>query len=393
MTASPSRPRSVNAAPFLWGAALGGLAGAGYVLAKKYGRGRSDQLFDWDQITAVALRTGAQGAAIDPTTRREIELSYAEILREVAEPLARYTGTGLDLEHTEIRVLDRADWIRANVANFKHMFDPLEQTWKENQERGGDLPGVAALGRGAISAEMGILLGYLARRVLGQYDITLLSPEQDPGKLYFVEPNIQGVQMKLGLPRREFRTWLTLHEATHAHEFEGYPWVRGYMNDLLQRYMKSMVEQLLEGKLGGLSSVGMLESLMKGQSLIESAMTPAQREIFDKLQALMTLLEGYATHIMSAVGEGIVPHYQEIEDRVEARQHQRSFVEVLFLRLTGLSLKFEQYRLGTSFVAEVDRQRGSAFLNRVWEGPEHLPSMEEFAHPSRWIGRMETVAA
>ena len=321
------------------------------------------------------------------------EAAYGEVLREVAEPLARYTGTGLDLAHTEIRVLDRADWIHANVANFRHMFAPLEETWKENQQNGQDLPGIAALGRGAISGEMGLLLGYLARRVLGQYDITLLSPEQEPGKLYFVEPNIQGVQMKLGLPRREFRTWLTLHEATHAHEFEGYPWVRGYMDDLLQRYMKTMVEQLLEGKLSALSSLSVVDSLLKGQSLIEATMTPVQHELFNKLQALMTLLEGYATHLMSAVGEGLIPHYQDIEDRVEARQHQRGFLEVLFLRVTGLSLKFEQYRLGAAFVAEVERQRGSAFLNRVWEGPEHLPTLDELAQPSRWIGRMEAVAA
>lgn len=393
MTPSHARRRSAGGAPFLWGAALGGAMGAGWVLARRYGRGRSDQLFDWDQITTVALRTGARGAPIDPTIRREIEREYGEVLREVAQPLADYTGTGLDLAHTEIRVLDRSDWIRANVVNFRHMFSPLEQTWSENQQNGKDLPGVAAVGRAAISGEMGVLLGYLARRVLGQYDITLLSPEQEPGKLYFVEPNIQRVQMRLGLPRREFRTWLTLHEATHAHEFEGHPWIRGYMSDLLERYLKTMVDQLIEGRLSAFSSLSVIDSLLKGQSLMQSAMTPDQSELFNQLQALMTLLEGYATHLMSAVGKGLVRHYQEIEDRVEARQHQRSWVELVFLRVTGLSLKLEQYRLGTAFVAQIERERGPAFLNRVWEGPEQLPTMEEFAQPSRWINRMEAVVA
>lgn len=394
MTPLRTRSRS-TAGPFLWGAVLGSVAGAAWVLARRYGRGRSDQLFDWDQVTAVALRTGAPGTPIDATTRREIEAAYGEVLREVAGPLAAYTGTGLNLATTEIQVLDRGDWIRANVANFRNLFEPLEQAWSEKPgEKDDGLPGITALARTAVSGEMGILLGYLARRVLGQYDITLLSPEPDPGKLFFVEPNIQGVQMKLGLPRREFRVWLTLHEATHAHEFEGYPWIRGYMRDLLQDYLKTMAEQLLAGRLTAFSSLtAFADHLLNGESLLEAAMTPVQRELFLKLQALMTLLEGYATHLMSAVGKGLVPHYQEIENRVEARQRQRSWPEVLFLRLTGLQLKFEQYRLGTAFVAAVERERGAAFLHRVWQGPDHLPTMEEIVAPDSWIKRMEAVAA
>lgn len=394
MTETQPRPRS-NAETFFWGAVIGGVLGAGWVLARRYGHTRSDELFDWDQITAVALRTGARGVPMSDSIRRETEGDYAAVLREVSGPLEAYTGTGLDLSRTEVRVLDRSDWVRANVANFRHMFEPLEKTWIESAREGrAGLGSMAGLGRAAISGEMGILLGYLARRVLGQYDITLLSHETaEPGKLYFVEPNVQNVQLKLGLPRREFRTWLTLHEATHAHEFEGYPWIRQYMDDLLQKYLKSMLEQLLEGKAMALSSLSTAaDRLLRGDSFIEAAMTPLQRDLFLKLQAFMSLMEGYATHLMSAVGEGLVPHFQEIEQRVEARQHQRSALELLFLRLTGLHLKFEQYRLGTAFVAQVEKARGKEFLHKVWTGPEHLPTMDEIGHPQRWIERIETAA-
>jgi coenzyme F420 biosynthesis associated uncharacterized protein len=380
---------------FILGTAFGAAAGAGWVLAQRLGRGRENQLLDWNQITSVALRLGAQAPPIDPTTRREIESTYTEILHEVAEPLAAYTGTGLLLADTPVSVMDRAEWVRANVANFRHLFEPLERSWAENNAREGNLnAGSAAISRSALSAEMGLLLGYLARRVLGQYDITLLSAEPEPGKLYFVEPNIQSVQLKLGLPRREFRVWLTLHEATHAHEFEGHPWIRTYMDGLLQEYLQSMVAEVLKGQLASVAGLtGAVDRLIKGESLIEAAMTPAQYALFEKLQALMTLLEGYATHLMTAVGQHLIPHYQEIEDRVEARQHQRSWPEILFLRLTGLQLKFEQYRLGTAFVAQVERERGAAFLHRVWEGPDQLPTLEEIREPQLWINRVEAIAA
>ena len=82
---------------------------------------------------------------------------------------------------------------------------------------------------------MGVLLGYLARRVLGQYDLSLLGREpRCAGRLYFVEPNIAGVQQELGLDDEDFRLWIALHETTHAFEFEAYPWVREYFNTMLE---------------------------------------------------------------------------------------------------------------------------------------------------------------
>src|SRR3954451_11879619 len=95
------------------------------------------------------------------------------------------------------------------------------------------------INRGIVSLEIGTLLGYLARRVLGQYDLALLGREPvTGGKLYYVEPNIRLVESKLGMPRDEFRMWLALHETTHAFEFEAHPWVRVHFNSLLERYFE-----------------------------------------------------------------------------------------------------------------------------------------------------------
>jgi uncharacterized protein (DUF2342 family) len=94
---------------------------------------------------------------------------------------------------------------------------------------------------------------------------------------------------------------------------------------------------------------------------------------------------------MNAVGRRLLPNYQLIHDRVEHRQRQRSQAEVLFLKITGLALKMEQYKLGERFVDHVVRERGIAFVNRAWEAPEALPTEAEIRDPGRWIGRMEAV--
>src|SRR5205823_2908979 len=130
--------------------------------------------------------------------------------------------------------------------------------------------------------------------------------------------------------------WLALHEATHAHEFEGHPWVRDYMNDTLQTYLHSMVDHLREGRGSVMSTVTRaFDRLSVGGTLLEAMMTPYQRELVSRLQALMCLLEGYGNHVMNAVGGNMLPHFGAIEQRVEARSKQKSATEQLFLRVTG----------------------------------------------------------
>ena len=75
--------------------------------------------------------------------------------------------------------------------------------------------------------QLGFLMAFLARKVLGQYDISLLAATPTArGRLHFVEPNIRATAANMRLPLDEFRTFIALHEATHAFEFEAYPWLR-----------------------------------------------------------------------------------------------------------------------------------------------------------------------
>jgi putative hydrolase len=109
--------------------------------------------------------------------------------------------------------------------------------------------------------------------------------------------------------------------------------------------------------------------------------------LFSKLQALMSIIEGYSNYIMNAVGERLLPSYHMIKDRIEQRANNRSQIEKLFIKITGLALKMEQYRLGETFINEVVASRGIETANRIWEGPEFLPTLEELRNPQDWIAR------
>jgi putative hydrolase len=103
----------------------------------------------------------------------------------------------------------------------------------------------------------------------------------------------------------------------------------------------------------------------------------------------MSLAEGYSNHVMNHVGRDLLPNFELIHQRVEHRQRERSQVEQLFLKITGLSLKMEQYRQGERFVDFVVRERGIGFANQAWRSAEVLPTEAEIRDPERWIRRME----
>ncbi|MBI4491952.1 MAG: zinc-dependent metalloprotease [Chloroflexi bacterium] len=376
------------------GLLLGASAAVLWAVARRYGRGAERRMLDWDWATRVAVRTSGTVPALHPAARERLQEEYRAMLRRIEQPIADYTGTTLALSGTVIQVMDRHDWIRANVANFRELFEPVEQFYAESARTElVDLPGVAQAGKAVLSAQVGLLLGFLAQRVLGQYDLSLLGQEPlSAGRLYFVEPNIQSLEHQLQVPAAELRTWIALHEATHAHEFEVNPWVRTYMNATLQGYLRSVVDDMRDRSPGrGASSMlaRLCQNLSRGHTLLEAMMTPHQRQLLSRLQALMSLAEGYSNHVMHNVGQELLSHYAEIQARVEQRQRQRGRGEQLLLKLTGLSLKMEQYALGETFVGRVVAERGIGFLNRAWVAAENLPTEAEIRQPERWIQRID----
>ncbi|GFP22532.1 hypothetical protein HKBW3S06_01760, partial [Candidatus Hakubella thermalkaliphila] len=147
--------------------------------------------------------------------------------------------------------------------------------------------------RALASRYLGVLMGYLASSVLGQYDPSLLGRELlTPGRLYFLESNIRIWQRRLALPLEEFRTWVVLHEVTHAWQFEAHPWLRDYLNAQLELYIQEIARAQAGFSLRNLlERLSRLENIIRGEgNLIELIITPKQREALRRLQALMCII-------------------------------------------------------------------------------------------------------
>jgi coenzyme F420 biosynthesis associated uncharacterized protein len=289
-------------------------------------------------------------------------------------------------------VVDRAGWVRANTGSFASLMSKLEtELLDQVMPPGGGLAKatMALANRWVTTRQLGFLLGFMGTRVLGQYDLALLSTEAAPGRLLFVEENIRSTARALGVPIGPFRTWIALHETTHAFEFEAHPWLRPYLAERLERQLA------LFGKdargLGREALRGLGRSIRGesgGEHWIERMMGPEQRALFRETQAVMSLLEGFSDYVMDEVGRDLVPDVERISERFHERRNQRSSFERAMLRLTGMDLKIEQYRKGEKFVRAIAERRGAPALARLWEGPQTLPRDGEIEAPQRWIARV-----
>jgi coenzyme F420 biosynthesis associated uncharacterized protein len=289
--------------------------------------------------------------------------------------------------------VDRAGWVHANVATFAQLIGQLEAELLDQViPTGGGLAKatMALANRWVTTRQLGFLLGFMGSKVLGQYDLALLTAESPPGKLLFVEENIRQTAAALDVPLAPFRTWIALHETTHAFEFEAHPWLRPYLAERLERQLRLFGR---EASSLGREALRGLGRAIRGDNggaehWIERLMTEEQRRLFREMQAVMSLLEGFSDYVMDEVGRDLVPGVEVISTKFhERRQARRSPFERAVMRLTGMDVKLEQYRKGELFVAAIARAGGPPALNLLWSGPDALPRPAEIDDPAAWLRR------
>ena len=247
---------------------------------------------------------------------------------------------------------------------------------------------MAGIRRNVLAAQVGGLLGYLGHRVLGQYDLFL--PADDDGLIYFVGPNIAGVERKFGFEPRDFRLWLSLHEVAHRLQFADASWLRGHLLSLMDPYLGTVEidpSWLAQGLKRAIDEVRSGRADYRGFGWIFLLMTPEQRAMVRQMQAMMSLLEGHGNFVMDEVSHGRLEGAQAFRRTLHERR-SKAGVEKAFQKAIGFDVKVRQYAQGEWFVAEVVREAGMEAFNRVWEKAANLPTMEEIARPQDWVARV-----
>lgn len=342
---------------------------------------RAEALVDWRTASETGRRVAGPSPPTLPEERARLHADMAELVPRAEALVAEFVGLGVGASRSRPWVMSRGAWISANLNGLRRLLEPLaRRLLPEGASR-------SEIRRKALGAQIGGLLGYVSKKVLGQYDAFL--PPDDEDLIYFIGPNLIEAERRFALQPRDFRLWVALHEVTHRLQFGSTPWLRGYLRGRIDEYLatvqvdpRQLLEQLRR-------AVGEIRSgtAPRGTSGILLLLTPEQRELFRAMQALMSLLEGHASWVMNELGRA---HIRDVERlrRSLRRRREAGGAERALQRAIGFDQKVLQYDAGEAFVRSVVRAVGREGLNRIWDRPEHLPSPEEIARPERWVSRV-----
>ncbi|WP_297736044.1 zinc-dependent metalloprotease [Nocardioides sp.] len=336
-------------------------------------------MVDWN----FAVTLGAKVAGDGPEVSREDAAAAVAELRAGADrstALVRdFTGLVAQDNTAPVLVVDRRGWVQANADGFAKIIEPLIE--KLSAKKGVPTGLSLAIGSRVTGAEVGLLLGFLGTKVLGQFD-----PFHDPsGRLLLVAPNIVHVERELSADPTDFRLWVCLHEETHRVQFTAVPWMR----DHLFAEMMSLTDSIEPSHLAE-DAVRRISEAVRGGggSLVDMMSTPEQREIMDRVTGVMSLLEGHADVVMDGVGPSVIPSVESIRAAFDERRKGIGTLDRILRRLLGLDAKMAQYRDGAAFVNHVVGKVGMDQFNAVWAGPENLPSKAEIGDPDAWVTRV-----
>ena len=342
-------------------------------------------MVDWSLARQVArLAAGAETGPVD------LGVDLVALSSEMQEPVASFTGLEPSGPLPAGELLSRSEWASVNLDNLAEMLDPVAARLDKRLDFAGPLAGALRLGAGAtLAAEAGLVLGYASTRVLGQFELSLLPPERPP-RLLYVAPNLARAVRELDVDRDSFFGWIAIHELTHAFQFQGVGWLRDHLRGLMREYLETVEVRIDSGAAGGLPSLPrpaeFVEAFREG-GLAALVQTREQRDLMNRLQAAMAVIEGYAEYVMDALGPRLLPAYEGLREAMERRRRSRSTPERILGRLLGLDLKMRQYELGRAFCEAVANEGGMEALNRVWESPDALPDLGELDRPPDWVAR------
>jgi uncharacterized protein (DUF2342 family) len=395
-------------------------------------------MVDWSIARRVAgFATRSEDRVVDPG------LDLLALGGEFEPRVSEYTGLTPVKPIPSPELVSRHGWAEANLDAMAELMKPVEARMGERFEKAGPLAGPLRVGAGAaLATELGLVVGYMSQRVLGQYELSLIAGTANP-RLLFVGANLVGAATTLRVDREAFIRWVTVHELTHAMQFGGVPWLRDHIGGLLKEYLETVDVSLdpsrsssdttaddatdvpgadvtdtaggtaaneaerggatsgaPRGRSGGLLG-GALDKLrsmdvpdpselaerFRDGGLAALVQNDEQRGVMERMQAAMAVVEGHAEHVMDALAPELVPQHEGLRAAMDARRQSRSAPERVLMRLLGMEMKLRQYKLGKEFCDAVVAEVGIEGLNRVWAGPEALPTLVELEDPGAWLAR------
>lgn len=361
----------------------------------------------WDAARQMAMQIATGGESepnVDPVDRMQVE----ELARVADLHVAQTTGLSTSITGRSVAVVPvtRLQWVQRSLDAFKPLFDSLASSLgappasQDPDAEAGD-PLSAMLGQvmGAMAPMMlgvtaGGMIGHLAQRSFGQYDLPV--PRQPSDELLLVLPNVLAFADDWSIERDDLLLWLCLHEITH-HAVLGVPHVREALERQLREYAagfrpdaSALTDKLGEVDMSDPSSLEQLQGVLGDpEAVLGAIQTDEQRAMLPRLEALVAVIVGFVDHVMDTVGNGLIGSYPMITEAVRRRRVEADESDKFVARLFGLQLEQPTYDAGAAFVDGVVDRAGFEGLEPLWRAERFLPTPPEIEAPGLWLARLE----
>ena len=370
------------------------------------GVGRSSS--DTARQLARTIATGGESEPnIDPTDRMAVE----ELMRVAELRVADVTGLPVGRGGTvRVEVGNRIQWADRTIEDYRPLFEELSSSMSAGLKLPDDIPDddpmasmMAGIGKmmGPLMLGMttGSMVGHLAQRALGGYELPVPRPE---GRALLVSlGNVDEFGREWSLDEADLRLWICLHEVAHEAVFS-VAHVRERVEDLLRRHASGFESDpaVLEQKLGGFDLTAGPESLAELQEtlgdpdvILGAVRSPAQEALQPELTAIVAAITGYVDHVMDEIGTSLIGSYAMLTEALRRRRVEADVSDRFVERILGLELDRGQYDRGSEFVAGIVERAGSEGLARLFSSPEHLPTPNEVDAPGLWLARIDLPGA
>jgi putative hydrolase len=375
-------------------------------LAKMFQQLQQQGPVSWDAGRQLALSIATDGQAepnVDPIERMRIE----ELARVAELQVAGRTGLETSIGGHGIRFVPvtRGEWANRTLDAYRPLFEELAGSLKNDQDQTPDTPPpgdplgwmgplMQAIGPMMLGMTAGSMIGHLAHRALGQYDLPIPRPSGD--ELLVVPANLDAFGEAWSLPLDDLRLWVCLHDVTH-HAVLGVPHVGARVTSLLHQYLAGfeasdspLEDRLQELEVHDSSSMPDLQSLLGDpESLLGAIRTPEQLTLLPQLEALVAVIVGYVDHTMDTIGGGLLQSYSMLTEALRRRRVDAAPSDRFVERLFGLELTQAQYDRGGNFIEGVVERSGDAALIRLWDDERNLPTPAEVDAPGLWLARID----
>ncbi len=364
---------------------------------------------NWDAARQFALLSASGGemlpgsatavpaANVEPTVR----IKYCELAGIARLHVADVIG--FDVPTTEPEVVTPQQWAQQALDAYRPLFTDMATSLGPSDDLPAEVAAdpmaqmMAGLGKMLAPAMLGMsvgsMVGALARRAFGVYDLPIPRPTPT---LVLVPATIDSFATEWSIPLDEMRLWVLSHELAGLTLFS-VEHVAEHLRTLVQQHVGAFRPDpaAMTDKLGALEMdqsdpiAAMQQAFGDPEVLLGAVRSDEQLALEPKLDAAVATAIGVIDWVVDAVAVRVIGgDALQIAEAVRRRRAETSPDDIFVERLLGIRLGAEQTARGKAFVQGVVDRAGERGIAPLFNVADAMPTPSEIEAPGLWLARV-----